>query len=284
MVKLLLGATAVVVLVIFVAFLEQRRLIYVPTRGGAHPREAGLAQAEAARFTADDGVGLHGWFLPAARSRRDLALLFCHGNSGNASHREPVLMRGAAIGLDVLVFDYRGYGFSDDVPPSEDGLYRDGRAALAWLQRRTGLPPERIVIDGESLGTGVAIQLATELGPRAPAALVLEAPFTRLADAGVVVYPWLPVRWLLRERYDNLAKIGSVHAPLLIVHGTRDRIVPIEQGRALLERAAEPKRMLVVKGAGHGDLWDDARARRAQLAAFLDELVPARETADAPTH
>jgi fermentation-respiration switch protein FrsA (DUF1100 family) len=250
----------------------QGRLIYFPDRGSEDLRALGLPDAESVRFRADDGTGLHGWFHPATAPARGLAALVCHGNAGNASMRAQRLGDLSRLGLATLVFDYRGYGLSDDASPTEAGLQRDGRAALDWLLQRTGLPLERVVLVGESLGCAVAIELAAR-GPGAPAALVLEAPFTSLVDAGAAHYPFLPVSLILRDRYDNLARIGEVRAPVLVIHGAEDHIVPVALGREVFAHAPEPKRLLVIDGVGHNDLWLDARSRRAELAAFLDEVA-----------
>lgn len=256
------------------AFFFQRRLIYFPARAVGDPRALGLEGVEDARFRADDGVALHGWFAPARGRDRGLAVLVCHGNGGNVVHRAHLLERLPEAGLSALVFDYRGYGLSADAGPTEDGLYRDGAAALAFLLERTGLPARRAVLFGESLGAAVAVELAARLAPDAPHALVLESPFTSLADVAARHYPFLPARLLLRDRYESAAKIAAVRAPILVVHGALDTLVPPEQGRALADRATAPSRFVLVPGAGHNDLWADERARLADVAAFLDSIPP----------
>jgi uncharacterized protein len=267
--KLLLLFAIAAGLVLLAVWLGQRRLIYFPDRQVPDPRALGLADVEEARFSAEDGVRLHGWYAPARTAAgatpRDLAVLVSHGNAGNVLHRAYLLGHLATAGLHVLVYDYRGYGASDDVAPSEPGLYADGRAALAWLRERTGLPASRIVLYGESLGAAVAVELAAS----APYALVLEAPFTSLSDVAAIHYPWLPTSLLLSDRYDSADKIGARMAPLLVVHGARDGIVPVAQGRTLSERAGGPATLVVVEGAGHNDLWHDAAARCRDLDAFL---------------
>jgi fermentation-respiration switch protein FrsA (DUF1100 family) len=229
--------------------LFERRLIYFPTRElDVTPAALGLAHEEM-DVRAEDGVRIHGWFLPAKGSR--LTLLVCHGNAGNVSHRlDRALLVQARLGLDVLLFDYRGYGQSEG-RPDEEGTYRDGRAAWQWLRAR-GLGADRIVVFGESLGSGVALQLALEVAPRA---LVLESPFTSIPDMARAVYPFLPVWPLVRTRYDNLAKIGRLRCPLLVLHGEKDEVVPFAQGRRLFEAAREPKRFYAIPGAGHNDTY-----------------------------
>jgi uncharacterized protein len=273
--KLLLLLAAGALALLLLVYFEQRRLIYFPDREVPSPRTLGLSSVVEAEFAAEDGVALRGWFAPAWDPPRRLAVLVAHGNGGSVADRAPLLRALPRLGLDVLVFDYRGYGKSADVAPTEDGLYRDGRAALAWLRQRTGLPTQRLVLYGESLGTGVAVELAHELLPDSPAALVLQSPFTSLPDAAATHYPFLPVRLLLRDRYDNLAKLPALRAPLLVLHGTRDAIVPVAEGRALCAAASGPKRFVEVPKRDHNDLWADERARTEDIRSFLDEFVPA---------
>lgn len=280
--KLLIVAAAGAAALLLLLWFAQRRLIYFPARDVPSPRSLGLKEVVDARFTASDGVALHGWFAPGWEPRRRLAVLVSHGNGGNVAHRTHLLRDLPRLGLDVLVFDYRGYGLSADVAPDEQGLYRDGRAALAWLRERSELPASRVVLFGESLGAGVAVQLAHELLPDAPAALILESPFTSLADAAGALYPVLPVRLLLRDRYDNAAKLPALKAPLLVVHGARDSIVPAAQGRALSAAATGPTRFIEVPNRDHNDLWLDERARTEDVKSFLDEFVPASPPASAP--
>jgi len=260
-----------VAIVVFLAllWLGQRRLIYFPSRSVLDPALMGLARVQQASFTADDGVALAGWYLPAAGTPRDLSVLVCHGNAGNVSDRTHLLSALSSAGLDVLVFDYRAYGKSGDATPTEDGLYADGRAALAWLEQTTGRPAARTVLYGESLGAAVCVELARQ---QPPYALVLESPFTSLPDAAAASNPWLPVRLLLRDRYASLTRIGEVHAPLLVMHGTADTIVPFEQGRALADAAGGPHQLIAVEGADHNEVWMDAQARLKDVVTFLDGI------------
>jgi fermentation-respiration switch protein FrsA (DUF1100 family) len=157
----------------------------------------------------------------------------------------------AKLQTDIMLFDYRGYGQSEG-SPSEPGTYRDGRAAYEYLVGQRQLAPERLILFGESLGAAVSVQLALEVPVRA---LILESAFTSIPDMARAVYPFLPVQSLLRTRYDNLAKIGDVAVPLLILHGTRDGTVPFKQGKRLFEAASEPKRFFAIPGAGHNDTF-----------------------------
>ena len=258
-----------IVLFLGLLWLGQRRLIYFPSRTVLDPKLLGLARIEEVSFTAADGVALTGWYLPAAGKPRDLSALVCHGNAGNVSDRTHLITALSGAGLDTLVFDYRDYGKSGDATPTEDGLYADGRAALAWLEQTTGRPAARTVLYGESLGCAVCVELARG---QPPYALVLDSPFTSLPDAAAASNPWLPVRLLLRDRFDSLSKIGALHVPLLVMHGTADTVVPFEQGRKLAEAAGGPHQLIAVEGADHNEVWMDAQARRKDVVAFLDGI------------
>jgi fermentation-respiration switch protein FrsA (DUF1100 family) len=227
----------------------EKNLIYFPDRElELTPTALGLSFDDVWLRTEDD-LRLHGWYLPVPDAA--LVVLVCHGNAGNISHRlDRVLLFQTKLKASVFLFDYRGYGKSEG-SPDEEGTYADGRAAYQHLRER-GYDPGRIVLFGESLGAAVAVQLAQE---RPAAALVLESPFTSIPDMAAAVYPFLPLGRLVRTRYDNLEKIPSLRIPLLILHGTRDRTVPFEQGERLFEAASEPKRFAAISGAGHNDAF-----------------------------
>ena len=185
-------------------------------------------------------------------------IAYFHGNAGNIADRGFKVRPFLDAGLGVLLVGYRGYGGNPGAP-SEAGLFADGRAALDFLAGQ-GVPANRIVVFGESLGSGVAVLLASE---RRLGAVVLEAPFTSAADAGQRAYPFLPVRRLIRDRFDSLSRIGAIGAPLLIVHGECDRVVPADQGRRLLAAAAEPKEGVFLPEAGHNDAFEHGSVRLA---------------------
>jgi fermentation-respiration switch protein FrsA (DUF1100 family) len=231
----------------------EKRLIYYPYRDlDVTPKGLGLPHEELA-LVAEDGVKLHGWFLPAAPAADPRpAVLLCHGNAGNISYRlDRAQAMAARLGTDVLLFDYRGYGRSEGTP-DEEGTYRDARAAYRWLRAR-GTPPERVVLMGESLGGAVALRLALEAEARA---LVLESSFTSVRDMARAHYAVLrPLHPFLRTRYDSLGAIGRLRMPVLVIHGDRDRVVPFEHGERLFAAAPAPKRFLRVPGAGHDDVF-----------------------------
>ena len=239
-------------------YFAQRSLMYHPAPGlPAPPPPFGeiLLQTK-------DGLDLVAWEARAEPGRP--VLIYFHGNGGSIAGRVFKVMRYVEAGYGVLLVSWRGYG-GNPGSPSEEGLLADGRAALAHVGE--GAP---IVLLGESLGSGVAVRLAAE---RAPAGLILEAPFTSAADVGARAYWWLPVRLLIRDRFDSLRWIGRVQSPLLLLHGERDDVVPPEQGRRLLAAANEPKRGVFLPRAGHADVFEHGAAEH--VLDFLERLSPA---------
>lgn len=238
-------------------YLGQRHLIYYPdTRSPARADHGAAAFGEVRLITAD-GLDLLAWHRPATEGRS--TLLYLHGNAGHLGDRVFKVRTFIEAGLGVLLVSYRGYG-GNPGRPSESGLIEDARAALAFLVG-SGVPSARVVAYGESLGSGPAVALAAEadLG-----GLILEAPFSSLAEVAGYHFPWLPARWLIKDRFDSLARIGQVRAPLLVLHGGRDDTIPIRFGRKLHAAANEPKEINEFAMAGHNDL-DAFGAGRAAL-------------------
>ena len=249
---------AIFATMILLMALFERSLIFFPTRypDGLWDTEAVASGSgcvvEDRFFSAEDGVRLHGWWIRRVDGGDDdPVLLFFHGNAGNLSHRAELLFELATrVPARVFVVGYRGYGRSDG-RPSEDGLYRDGRAAWRHLTGDGGLPPDRIVIFGKSLGGAVAIDLATEVEP---AGLIVESSFTSIPDMAGKHYPFVP-KFMIRTRMNSLAKITTISCPKLFIHSKADRVVPYARGRKLYEAAPEPKRFHEVAGAGHNETW-----------------------------
>jgi fermentation-respiration switch protein FrsA (DUF1100 family) len=241
----------------------ERSLIYHPSRTiEGTPVAFGLTY-EDVEITTDDGVRIHGWLVPGTRSA---TLLYCHGNAGNVSHRLPKIEAfHNRLGLSILIFDYRGYGRSEGVP-SEAGTYADARAMNAWL-REQGWGP--VVYLGESLGAAVATHLASE---DPPAALVLEAPFASVPAMASATVPG--AGWLFRTRYDTLGLVGRAGAPLLVLHGDADEVVPHRQGRAVFEAALEPKTFVTLPGARHNDIHEVESYWEAWAAFVSAHLGP----------
>jgi uncharacterized protein len=245
----------------------QDRLVYFPAYTlSVTPRTLGIDHEDVSLAT-DDGVNLHGWFIPATTARA--TVLFLHGNGGNISHRLDKIDIFRRLGLNVFIVDYRGYGKSGG-KPSETGTYRDARTAWNYLTRTRAIPESRIVIYGESLGGAVALNLAREHPPRA---LIMDSSFLSMPDLGAELYPWLPVRWLTRFHYDSMSLIPQVRVPILIIHSRGDDIVPFHHGQRLFAAANEPKRFLEIEGSHNegflvsGDRYVDGIA--AFLAVYL---------------
>jgi len=227
----------------------QRRLIYLPAGTVVSPAAAGLHGARDVVLETSDGLKLGAWFVPAAAPSRGMAVLVANGNAGNRAGRAPLARALSERGLAVLLFDYRGYG-GNPGSPSERGLARDVRAAHRFLVHDAGVPGDRLLYYGESLGAAVVVELATE---HPPAGLVLRSPFIDLAAVGQVHYPFLPLRILLRDRFPLLDQLAAVKSPVTVVYGTRDSIVPAEQSRTVAEAAPALRQLLAVKGADHND-------------------------------
>ena len=228
-------------------YLFQRQLLYFPDR--ARPELFGLEQlgVREAMLQTEDGLSLLSWYLPAQPGRPVIA--YFHGNGGHVGYRAERLLRFAREGFGVVMVEYRGYGGNPGTP-SETGFYTDGRAALAFLDRE-GVTPNRLMLYGESLGSGVAVALAAE---RQVAAVILEAPPTSVAEVAQCHFPFVPAARMVTDRYNSLSRIGKVKGPILVLHGERDRVVPIRYGRALLDAAPEPKEGWFAPDAGHEDL------------------------------
>jgi uncharacterized protein len=268
-VALLLTVVAVLVIVTALMLAFERQLIYFPFRAlEAEPKALGLRHEEV-MLAAEDGVRIHAWWLPLPEAR--LTVLLCNGNAGNMSFRlDRAQQMQRRLGVSVLLFDYRGYGRSEG-RADEQGTYRDARAAWRFLVEEKRVPPEQVVLFGESLGAAVAVQVALE---RKAAALVLESAFTSIPDMARSAYPFLPpVGPLIRTRYETITKVPKLGLPLLVLHGERDEIVPIAQGRRLFEAAGGPKRFFAIPGAHHNDTYLAGGEEYWQvLGAFLNGL------------
>ena len=241
-------------------FLGQRRLLYFPDRAPPDLALASLDGMAPAQLATDDGLSLLAWYAPA-RGTNKATLVYFHGNAGHIGHRAGKVRPYLDAGHGVLLVSWRGYG-GNDGSPTEDGLYRDGRAAFAFLDR-LGVASETTVVYGESLGSGVAVQMARE---RRVGGVVLESPYTSIPAVAAHHYWYLPAAWLVRDRFDSLSKIGEIGAPLLVLHGERDRVVPVEFGRELFAAAREPKTWRGFAQAGH-DLY--ALGAAEAVLAFL---------------
>jgi fermentation-respiration switch protein FrsA (DUF1100 family) len=241
--------------------------LYFPERAIARrPEQVGLVARDVSIDT-EDGERLHGWFVASEGASRGQVLL-CHGNGGNVGDRVDHASLLSRAGFDVLLFDYRGYGRSTG-RPREDGTYRDARAAREVLLRQDEIYGERVIYLGESLGGAVALALALE---DPPAGLVLLSAFTSVREMAREHYRFLPSA-LVPDAYPSLSRIERLPAPLLVLHGERDEIVPASHGRALFEAAREPKALRLFRGVGHNDLVELAGDDYAEtIASWWEEV------------
>jgi uncharacterized protein len=244
------GVAVAVVLAVLTGLLWglQRRLVYLPDDGPVPAAATVLPGARDVVLETSDGLRLGAWFVPG-RDAAAPAVLVANGNGGHRGLRAPLAAALARRGLAVLLFDYRGYG-GNPGSPSEEGLARDVRAARAHLLEEAGVPPDRLLYLGESLGAAVVTELAAE---HPPAGLVLRSPFVDLAAVGAEHYPFLPVRALLRDRYPVAERIATIRVPTTVVLGDADSIVPPAQSRAVAAAAAGLHRLVEVPGADHND-------------------------------
>ena len=272
----LLGSVARIALASFIGatlllVIFEKRFIYYPAREvDVTPRELGLLFDDVL-IDVEPGVRIHGWFIKAATDPAAATVLFSHGNAGNVVDRLDRVTALRKLGADFLLYDYRGFGRSTG-DLSEEGTYRDGRAAYDYLVKTRLIDPSRIILMGESLGCAVTVQLALD---RKSAGVVLEAPFASIPHMASAVFPFLPVRLLVRTRYDNLGKIGRILRPLLVIQGTKDEVVPVEQGRLVFGAALEPKEYHAVEGAHHNDVYIvGGGAYVKTLADFIRRVIP----------
>lgn len=250
MVKFLLVVAVCYGFLVAVVYLGQARMIYLPDLPGreltAVPRDIGIEYRDVTLQTSD-GVDIHGWFVPGSGSR---VVLFFHGNAGNISHRLDSIRQFHALGLSVLIVDYRGYGRSGG-RPSEAGMNRDALAAWDYLTGQMGIDPGDIIVFGRSLGGSVAAKLAASTEPLA---LVVESAFTSVPDIASELYPWLPARWLSRMRHATRDYVAKVRSPVLVIHSRDDEIIPFHHGERIFASAGQPRALLPLRG-NHNDAW-----------------------------
>ena len=234
--------------------LMQKHLMYFPDAARFVPQEWALKELEPLEVITEDGLHITSWYYPAQAIDK-LTIVFFQGNAGHLGYRNYKVRPWLDAGYGVLMVGYRGFG--NPGSPSEEGLYMDAQAAIdavrAGGRGRGGVPENGLVFYGESMGTGVATQMATEY---AASALILESPYTSVPDVGADRYPLVPVRWLLHDSFDSIDKIKKVHMPLLLLHGELDQVVPVKFGKELFAAANEPKQAVYVPDAGHNNVYN----------------------------
>ncbi|MBS0242166.1 MAG: alpha/beta hydrolase [Proteobacteria bacterium] len=256
-------AGALYALIVAVAWLGQRHLMYVPDATRVAPDKIGLKAHERILST-PDGARLVTWSAPAREGFP--TILYFHGNAGNLASRALLFSRYQAAGFGLLMMSWRGYSGSTG-RPSEANNVADARLAYDVL-RGDGIAADRIVLYGESLGTGVAVQIAAE---KPVAAVILDAPYTSIVDVALLSYPYLPVRPLLLDRYETMSHIGRVRAPLLVIHGEKDRIIPVSMGKTVFAAANEPKKLILFPEGNHVDL--DEHGAIEQVTDWLRSTI-----------
>lgn len=277
---IIVGITAVALVVsgyaAAIAYLRVREadLVFVRTvepRAYAAPADSLKLPYRLVTITTEDSVRLSAWIVPAAKpDSNGMWILLCHGQTGNlATTTRPEYYADArSTGVNILAFDWRGFGTSTG-EPSEEGLYRDATAAYQYLRDSLGVPPERIIIFGHSLGTAPAIELAT----RVPAAgLIVEGAPSSVRERGAELYPWLPVRYVARVEFNSLGRIASVRMPILFMHAVPDARIPIAHGRRLFDAATAPKRFVELGGAHHDAFKQDSANYFREYRRFVEGL------------
>ncbi len=248
----------------------QRSFLYFPDRSQPDIGDAGVAGLTEVRLESEPGLELTHWYRPPAAADGPVVVVL-HGNAGHIGHRVPKYRPLLEAGIGLFLAEYRGYG-GNPGKPDETGLTADARAVMAYLAGQ-GIAGDQLILYGESLGGGPAVKMALEYDV---AGLVLESPFTSVGDVAQAHYWYLPARWLVLDKWDNAGRIAGLEAPLLILHGERDRVVPVRFGRELFELAPEPKRAFFVPGGDHNGLFNHPEAIAAVIA-FVREQVPAAQ-------
>jgi uncharacterized protein len=229
-------------------------------------------------FKTQDGIRLHGWFIPHDEAHG--TLVWFHGNAGNISDRVlNIKMLHDRINTNIFIFDYRGYGRSEGTI-SEKGTYLDGEAAIEYLLERNDAVRSRLILFGRSLGAAVAAEMATRF---TPVGLILESPFVSIREMARAIFPSLPVGWLLRTRYDTMEKVRLVKTPILVLHGDRDATVPFSHGERVFEVASQPKSFHRIVGASHNDTFIvGGEEYYGALREFIKSAIAANENIDPP--
>ena len=264
----LIGGGVLVLAAILLTEVLQQRLLYHPEPGRVSPAEAGLAGVAEREITAPDGAKILTWQAQAGPGYP--TILYFHGNAGSFQDRSERIGKYQARGFGMVMMTYRGYGGRDGTP-SERANVSDAKAVYRALVA-DGIAPRDIVLYGESLGTGVAVQVAAEYEV---GGVILDAPFTSIVDVAEIFYPYLPARLLMTDRYETSRHLSGVTAPMLIIHGEADTIVPVEMGRELAANAAGPVKIVTFPGAGHTDHY--LFGSYDVIHGWLDELRAGRE-------
>ncbi len=262
MLKIALYIVIVYLLIVCLFYALQRSLIYFPLQDFPSPTEAGVPEMRVVRLTTSDELVLNAWYRPPIEATLPTVIYF-HGNAGHIGHRAFIIAPFLDQGYGVLLLTYRGYSGNPGTP-SEEGFYRDARSAMQYLIEQ-GTPNHCLVVYGNSIGAAVAMQMATEYDV---GAIILQSPFVSMAEVGHFHYAFLPIRSLIKDRYDMAAKAEEVKAPIMVLHGTRDKIVPEDLSRKLFSMLPEPKEAHYIAGRGHNDLFEPEL-----IISFIDRFA-----------
>lgn len=256
-IKLVGWVAALYGLALVALYIFQASLIYYPGSDTPDPARWGVPEMAPVTLETEDGLRLFSWWAAPDAVNKPVVVYF-HGNAGHVGYRGRLVRPFLDQGFGVLLLSWRGFG-GNPGKPDEAGLHADGRAAIRFLEKQ-GIDIADRVLFGESIGSAVAVKLAAE---GQGGMLIIQAPFTSLADVAASHYPIFPVRWLLKDKYESLSLMGEVTIPVLVLHGERDRIVPVAMGRKILEAAREPKAGYFPSQAGHNDLFDFGGMQKA---------------------
>ena len=248
--------------VVVAIYIFQRKMLYLPTQTPDYQKRLSIESLNITRVTTEDKLRLIAWHLNGDPGMP--TILYFHGNSGTLFDRADKYRLLNQQGFGVIALSYRGFSGNPGAP-SEQGLYKDGRAAIAYAKAQ-GIEENALILYGESLGSGVAVQMATEMKP---AAIILEAPYTSVRGRAEELYPYLPVKYMIKDHFDNMEKIGNVTAPVLILHGEKDETIPAQHGQLLLATANEPKKGIFYPNVGHVDF--DMEELTREVKKFVQE-------------
>ncbi len=261
---------AVYVGLCLILLFTQSRQVYVPDRVVEFtPASLDMTYTDIS-MTTEDGQTITGWFVPAPQGEPADTVLFCHGNGGNIGNNIEPVHAFHKLGCNVLVFDYRGYGRSSG-KPSEKGTYTDAYTAWNYLTKQQGVPPEKIIIFGQSLGGPIAAWLTQKVSPKM---LVIESTFTSAPDMAAKMFPLLPARFLCRYKYDTRSYLKSIKCPVLIAHSTQDEMIPFSHGKRLFEAANNPKRFIQMTG-NHNNTGIDIDTAYQKIFSEMMRAIPA---------
>ena len=258
-------------------YLGQSNLVYMPSQELIDtPATIGL-KFDDVQLSTKDNVNLDSWFVPAKDNDQigKGVILFCHGNGGNIGNRVSYLPIFKDLGLATFLFDYRGYGKSEG-KPSEEGTYNDVEAAWQYLTQEKQIPPQKIIIYGESLGGAIASYLAQKIsqqdGKNSAGGLILASTFTSISDRAAELYPFMPIRFLSRFSYNSIDRLPIIKIPILVIHSIDDEIIPFHHGDRNFQAANQPKKLVKLRGDHNGGFLDSLETYRNGLKEFIQSI------------